>query len=158
MLYVGRIEQQEKGEVQLETLPKPCWQYKELVEEKSAKRLAPGRTFDHGINLKERAERPWGPIYPISANQLSELDTYLKKMLAEGKIPASESPYGALILFVPKPDGSLRLCVDYRKLNKPTILNKYTLLLMDELRAHIAGAKLFTKHDLQAGYHLMRIR
>jgi len=156
--YVGRIEQEEEGGIQLETLPKPYWQYKELFEEKQAKMLAPRRTFDHAINLKEGAEHPWGPIDPMSAHQLNELDKYLKKMLAEGKIADSESPYGARILFVAKPDGSLRLCVDYRNLNKVTILNKYPLPLMDELRDRVAGAKVFTKLDLKDGYHLIRMR
>jgi len=131
--YVGRIEQEEERGVQLETLPKLYWQYKELFEEKKGKMLAPRRTFDHAINLKEGAAPLWGPIYPMSAHQLSELDKYLKKMMAEGKIADSESPYGAPILFVPKPDGSLRLCGDYRNLNKLTILNTYPLPLMDAL-------------------------
>jgi len=128
------MEQEEEGGVQLEALPKPYCQYKELFEEKTAGMLAPRRTFHHTINLKEGAEPPWGPIYPMSAHQLNEMDKYLKKMMAEGKIADCESPYGAPILFVPKPDSSLRLCVDYRNLNKLTILNKYPLRLMDELR------------------------
>jgi len=74
--------------------------------------LAPQRTFNHAINLKDVAEPHWGPIYPMSAHQLNELDKYLKRMLAEAKIDDSKSPYSAPILFVPKPDGSLRLCVD----------------------------------------------
>jgi len=78
--------------------------------------------------------------------------------MAEGKIPGSQSPYGTPILFVPKPDGSLRLCVDYRNLNKLTILNKYPLPLMDELRDQVAGAKVFTKPDLKDGYPLFRMR
>jgi len=105
--YVGQIEQEEEGGVQLETRPKPYSQYKELFEEKKAKMLAPQRTFDHPINLKEGAKPPWGPIYPMSAYQLNELDKYLKKILTEGKISDSESLYGAPIHFVPKPDGSL---------------------------------------------------
>jgi len=92
------------------------------------------------------------------AHQLNELDKYIKKMLAKGKIVNSESPYGAQILLVPKPDGSLQLWVDYRNLNKLTILNKYTLLLMEELRDCVAGAKVFTKLDLNDGYHLIRLR
>jgi len=120
--------------------------------------LAPRKTFDHAINLKEGAEPPWGPIYPMSADQLNELDKNLKKMMAEGKIADSESPYGAPILFVPKPDGSLRLCVDYRNLTKLTILKKYPLPLMDELRDRVAGAKVFTKLHLKDRYHLIRMR
>jgi len=78
--------------------------------------------------------------------------------MAEGKIAESECPYGAPILCVPKPDGSLRLCVDYRNLNKLTILNKYALPLTDELQDRVAGAKVFTKLDLKDGYHLIRMR
>jgi len=93
----------------------------------------------------------------MSAHQLNELDKYLNKMMAEGKIADSESPYGSPILFVPKPDGSLRLCVDYRNLNKLTILKKYPLPLMDELRDRVAGAGIFTKLDLKDRYHLIRM-
>jgi len=78
--------------------------------------------------------------------------------MAEGKIADSECPYGAPILFVLKPDGSLRLWVDYSNLNNLTILNKYPLPLMDEVRDRVAGAKVFTRLDLKAGYHLIRMR
>jgi len=117
--------------------------------------LAPRRTVDHAINLKEGAEPPWGPIYPMLAHLLNELDKYLTKMMAEGKIAGSESPYGTPILFLPKPDGSLRLCVDYRNLNKLTILYKYPLPHMDELQYRVAGAKVFPKPDLKDRYHLI---
>jgi len=73
----------------------------------------------------------------MSAHEVNELDKYIKKMLAQGKIVCSESPYGAPILLVPKPDGSLRLCIDYRNLNKLTILNKYPLPLIDEVRDRV---------------------
>jgi len=119
--------------------------------------LGPRSTFDHAINLKEGAEPTWGAIYPMSA-QSNELDRYCKKMMAEGKIADSECPYGAPILFVLKPDGSLRLCVDYRNLNKLTIVNKYPLPLMDELLDRVAGAQVFTKLDLKDGYHLIQMR
>ena len=135
--YVGRIGREDEG-VKLETLPKPYWQYQELFEEGKAKSLAPRWTFDHMIDLKEGAEPLWGPIYPMSAYQLSQLDKYLKEMLVQEKITDSQSPYGAPILFVPKSNGSLRLCVDYRNLNKLTILNKYLLPLMDELHNRVA--------------------
>jgi len=156
--YVGRIEREEEEGVQLAALPKPYWQYTELFEEKKAKMLAPRRTFDHALNLQEGAEPPLGPIYPMSAHQLNELDKYIKQMMAEGKIADSESSYGAPILFVPKPDGSLRLCVDYRNLNELTLLNKYPLPLMDELRDRVAGAKEFTELHLKDGYHLILMR
>jgi len=98
-----------------------------------------------------------GDLY-TQAYQLKGQNKYLHKMLAEGKIVHSKSPGGAPILFVPKPDGRLRLCVDYHQLNKLTILNKYALPLMTKLRERVAGANLFTKLDLKDGYHLIRIK
>jgi hypothetical protein len=74
-------------------------------------------------------------------------------MLATGKIRPSKSPAGASILFVPKKEGrGLRLCVDYRGLNRVTIMNRYPLPLMDELRDRAAGSKIFSKIDLKSAY------
>jgi len=94
----------------------------------------------------------------MSAHQLNVLDKYLKTMMAEGKIADSESTYGTPILFVAKLDGSLPQCLDYRNLNKLTILNKYPLLVMAELGDRVAGANVFTKLDLKDGYYLIRMR
>jgi len=83
----------------------------------------------------------------------------LEGMLRMGKIRPSKSPAGAPILFVPKPHGhSLRLCVDYPRLNKVMIINRYLLPLMNELRDRVQGAKIFTKIDLKWGYNLIRIK
>ena len=79
-------------------------------------------------------------------------------MLAEGKIVHSKSVAGAPIVFDPKPDGRLRLCVDYHQLNQLTILNKHPLPLMTELRERVAGATIFSKLDLKDCYHLIRIK
>ena len=80
-------------------------------------------------------------------------------MLKNGKIRPSKSPAGAPIQFVPKDQGrSLRLFVDYRGLNKVTILNRYPLPLMNECHVRVRGAKIFTKLELNAGYNLIRIK
>jgi len=142
----------------LDKIPQYYEDYHELFLAATAEKLAQRRTFDHAIDLKPGAEPPWGPIHPMSTYQLDTLDKYLKEMLKQGKIVQSQSPAGAPILFVPKPDGKLRLCVDYRNLNKLTILNKYPLPLMGELKDQVAGAKIFNKLDLKDGYHLLRIR
>ena len=155
---IGRIGVTKEKEVQLERLPREYWQYKELFLDKKPEMLASRRTFDHAIELKEGATPPCGPIYPMSAYQLEELNKYLCKMLAEGTIVHSKSPARAPILFLPKHHGKLRLCVDYCHLNKMTILNKYPLPLMTEFRERVAGATVFTKLDLKDGYHLVRIR
>ena len=83
---------------------------------------------------------------------------YIKENLEKGFIRKSTSPAGAPILFVKKKDGSLRLCVDYRKLNEMTIRNSYPLPLINELLDRVKGAKFFTKLNLKSAYNLVRIR
>ena len=140
-------------------IPAEYHEFLDVFGERMADALPPHRTFDHAIDLKDRTDPPWGPIYALSAVELNALREYLDEMLRTGKIRPSKSPAGAPILFVPKPHGKgLRLCVDYRGLNKITVLNRYPLPLMNELRDRVQGAKLFTKIDLKAGYNLIRIR
>ena len=103
------------------------------------------------------AKIPDGPIYPLSKKELDALWDYIREMEDHGKIRRSSSPISALILFVPKLDGTLRLCVDYRGLNKITIKNKYPLPLMSELRSRLSKATIFTKLDLKNGYYLFRM-
>ena len=109
--------------------------------------------------MVEGKEQPWGPLYALSEKEFQVLREYLDTMLKSRKIRPSKSPAGALILFVPKDYGcGLRFCVDYRGLNKVTILNRYQLPLMKELRDRVRGVKIFTKLNLKAGYNLIRIK
>ena len=73
-------------------------------------------------------------------------------------IRPSSSPWGALVLFVKKKNGSMRLCVDYRALNEVTIKNKYPLPRIDDLFDQLKGAKYFSKIDLRSGYHQLKIK
>ena len=79
-------------------------------------------------------------------------------MLDKGFIRPSTSPWGAPVLFVKKKDGTLRLCIDYRQLNKVTIKNKYPLPRIDDLFDQLQGAEYFSEIDLQSGYHQLRIK
>jgi hypothetical protein len=84
--------------------------------------------YDMKIDLKGSTTAPWGPIFPLSETELEVLRQYLKEMLRTGKIRRSSSSAASTILFVPKPGGrGLRLCVDYRGINKVTIPNQYPL-------------------------------
>lgn len=79
-------------------------------------------------------------------------------MLSKRFIHPSVSPWGALVLFVTKKDGSIRMCIDYRQLNKVTVKNKYPLPHIDDIFDQLEGAALFSKIDLRSGYHQLRIR
>lgn len=140
-------------------VPRQYHKYISVFEAKQADKLPPRRTWDHAIEIEDGKEPPWGPIYALSETELKALKEYLDEMLGSGKIRPSKSPAGAPILFVPKPHGrGLRLCVDYRGLNKITIKNRYPLPLMNELRDRVEGSTIFTKIDLKSGFNLIRIR
>ena len=90
--------------------------------------------------------------------ELRELKTQLQELVDKGFIRPSFSPWGAPILFVKKKDGIMRLCVDYRQLNKITVRNRYPLPRIDDLFAQLKGAKVFSKIELRSGYHQLRVR
>ena len=93
--------------------------------DKEANTLPHHRPYDCPIDLQPGKEPPWGPIYNLSPTELEVLRAYIEENLGNGFIRHSESPAGAPIFFVKKKDGSLRLVVDYRGLNKVTIRNRY---------------------------------
>ncbi|KAL0541114.1 hypothetical protein IC582_021151 [Cucumis melo] len=90
--------------------------------------------------------------------ELKELKVQLQELLDKGFIRPSVSPWGAPVLFVKKKDGSMRLCIDYRELNKVTVKNRYPLPRIDDLFDQLQGATVFSKIDLRSGYHQLRIR
>jgi hypothetical protein len=120
--------------------------------------LPPHRDHDHAIDIEEGAKVPNLPIYNLSRKELDILREYLDKALEKGWIRPSKSPAGAPILFVPKADGTMRLCVDYRGLNKVTIKNRYPIPLVSEMLDRLSKAKVFTKLDLRDAYHRLRIK
>ena len=93
---------------------------------------------------------PFKPIYRLSPAEDAEVDCQIAEGLRRGIIEPSSSPFGAPVLFVRKKDGSLRMCVDYRALNKMTIKNKYPLPRIDDLLDQLHGASVFSSLDLQS--------
>ena len=94
----------------------------------------------------------------MSAPELAEMKTYIRDNTANGFIRPSKSPAAAPVMFVPRPDGKLRLVVDYRGLNKVTVKNRFPLLLIPEMLDRLYLAKIFTKIDLRNAYHQVRVR
>ena len=119
--------------------------------------LPPKREIDHRIELQPGSTPPSRSTYRMSTAELTVLRKQLTELQERGFIRPSKSPYGAPILFVKKKNGELRMCMDYRALNKLTIKNKSQMPRQDELMDRLRGAKWFTKLDLQSGYHQVRI-
>ena len=94
----------------------------------------------------------------MSPLELEEANKQIESMLEHGVIQPSDSPYGAPVLFVPKKDGSLRLCIDYHWLNKETVKNKYPLPLLKELFDRLGSAQVFNKIDIWSGYWQMLVK
>ena len=93
--------------------------------------LPPKRSVDHKIETLPGSTPPFRPIYPLSFVELETLRSEIDDLLKKGHIQPSKAPYGAPILFIKKKDGSLRMCIDYRALNKITIKNCYPLPRID---------------------------
>ncbi len=141
------------------TIPEEYAQYSELFAEESNEDALPYHaSWDHEIPLVEGKEPRRESIYPLSADKLEALRSYLDENLAKGFIRESSSPARYPILFVPKKDGSLRLCVDYRKLNNITVKNSYPLPLISEIQDRLQGAKIFTKFDIPGAYNRIRMK
>lgn len=139
-------------------LPEIYSDFEDVFSEAEAGKLPANTRISHSIEIEEGKEIPFGPIYALSANELRVLREYLESSMAKGWIQKSKSPAGAPILFTPKKDGSLRLCVDYRGLNRITIKNRYPLPLIGETLDRLSGAVRFTKLDLRDAYHRIRIK
>lgn len=91
--------------------------------------------------------------YKMAPNELKELKMQLQELIDKGFIRPKTSQWGALVLFMRKKDGSLRLCIDYRQLNQVTQKNKYPFPCVDDLLDQLQGASVFSNIDLRTGYH-----
>ena len=139
------------------TLPPEYADFADLFKNRPLGTLPPHRPFDHTITLEPDAAAPFGPLYNLSEKELEALREFLDDNLKKGFIRHSESPAGAPVLFVPKKNNELRLCVDYRALNKLTVKNRCPLPLIAETLERLRNAKIFTKLDLKGAYNLIRI-
>ena len=119
--------------------------------------LPPHRELEFTIELVPSTAPISRAPYRMAPLELRELKTQLQELLEQGFIRPSVSPWGAPVLFVRKKDGSLRLCIDYRMLNRVTVKNRYPLPRIDDLFDQLGGATVFSKIDLRSGYHQLRI-
>ncbi|KAJ9551909.1 hypothetical protein OSB04_015954 [Centaurea solstitialis] len=120
--------------------------------------LPPDREIEFRIDLVPGATPIAKAPYRLAPSELKEMLAQLQELLDKGFIRPSTSPWGAPVLFVKKKDGTMRMCIDYRELNKVTVKNKYPLPRIDDLFDQLQGAKFFSKIDLRSGYHQLKVR
>ncbi|GJU38708.1 putative reverse transcriptase domain-containing protein [Tanacetum coccineum] len=120
--------------------------------------LPPPRQVKFRIELVPGAAPVARAPYRLATSEMKELSDQLKELPEKGFICPSSSPWGAPVLFVKKKDGSFRMCIDYRELNKLTVKNRYPLLRIDDLFDQLQGSCVYSKIDLRSGYHQLRIR
>ena len=130
-----------------------------MFSEESPQKLPPHHPgVDHEIKLDPEFKPPFGPLYPLSQNELKAQKEWIDDMLAKDFIRPSSSPAAASMLFVKKKEGSLRPCLNYRGLNKGTVKDRYPLPLINKTLTRIAKARIITKIDIRDAYNLIRIK
>ncbi|GJT12910.1 hypothetical protein Tco_0859952 [Tanacetum coccineum] len=120
--------------------------------------LPPARQVEFQIDLVPGAAPVARAPYRLAPAEMQELSTQLQELSDRGFIRPSSSPWGAPVLFVKKKDGSFRMCIDYRELNKLTVKNRYPLPRIDDLFDQLQGSRVYSKIDLRSGYHQLRVR
>ncbi|GJR17339.1 putative reverse transcriptase domain-containing protein [Tanacetum coccineum] len=120
--------------------------------------LPPTRQVEFQIDLVPGAAPIARAPYRLAPSEMKELSEQLKELSDKGFIRPSSSPWGAPVLFVKKKDGSFRMCIDYRELNKLTVKNRYPLPRIDDLFDQLQGSSVYSKIDLRSGYHQLRVR
>ncbi|KAI3811029.1 hypothetical protein L1987_20744 [Smallanthus sonchifolius] len=120
--------------------------------------LPPVRQVEFRIDLMPGANPVARAPYRLAPSEMQELASQLQELSDKGFIRPSHSPWGAPVLFVKKKDGSFRMCIDYRELNKLTIKNRYPLPRIDDLFDQLQGSTCFLNIDLRSGYHQLRVQ
>jgi hypothetical protein len=119
--------------------------------------MPPDRDIEFVIELKHGTTPIYKTPYRMATPELAELKEHIKELLEKGFICPSSSPWGAPLIFLPKKDGTQRLCMDYHALNEVTVKNTYPLPRINDLFDQLCGACMFSKIDLWSGYHQLKI-
>nr|GEW19079.1 putative reverse transcriptase domain-containing protein [Tanacetum cinerariifolium] len=129
-----------------------------IISCSKAQYIPPTRQVEFRIDLVPGAAPVVRAPYQLAPSEMKELANQLQKLTDKGFIRPSSSPWGAPVLFVKKKDGSFRMCIDYRELNKLTVKNHYTLPRIDDLFDQLQGSSVYSKIKLRSGYHQLRFR
>ncbi|GKE10785.1 putative reverse transcriptase domain-containing protein [Tanacetum coccineum] len=155
-LFVAHVTEKEPKEKCLEDVP-VIRDFSEVFPD-DLPGLPPPRQVEFKIELVPGAAPVARAPYRLAPSEMKELADQLQELSEKGFIRLSSSPWGAPVLFVKKKDGSFRMCIDYRELNKLTVKNRYPLPRIDDLFDQLQGSSVYSKIDLRSGYHQLRIR
>jgi hypothetical protein len=155
-LFVAHVEEESKDEVSTILDHVVLNEFEDVFQE--VPRLPPKRDIDFFVNLFPGATLVSKAPYIMSTTELKELQLQLEELLKKGYICPSVSPSGTPVLFMKKKDRTLILCINFIKLNKVTVKNKYPLSRIDDLFDQMKDVKIFSKIDLRLGYHQVRIK
>nr|GFC17676.1 putative reverse transcriptase domain-containing protein [Tanacetum cinerariifolium] len=154
-LFIAQVTEKELAKKKLLDVPVIC-NFPEVFPDDLLE-LPPPRQVKFKIELIPGAAPVVRAPYHLAPSELKELSDQLKKLSEKGFIRPRSSPWGAPVLFVKKKDGSFRMCIDYRELNKLTVKNRYPLPRIDDLFDQLQGSSVYSKTDLRSGYHQLRI-
>nr|GEV40659.1 putative reverse transcriptase domain-containing protein [Tanacetum cinerariifolium] len=154
-ISVKKEEDKSEGK-QLKDVP-VVWDYPEVFPE-DLSGLPPARPVEFQIDLIPGAAPEARAPYRLAPSEMKELAKQLQELFKKGFIRPSSSPWGAPVLFVKKKDGSFRMCIDYRELNKMTVKNHYPLPHIDDLFDQLQGSSVYSKIYLRSSYHQLRVR
>nr|GEX40038.1 putative reverse transcriptase domain-containing protein [Tanacetum cinerariifolium] len=155
-LFLAHVTKMEKSEKRLEDVRIIHDFPKVFPDDLSG--LPPSQQVEFKIDLVPGAAPIARAPYHLALLEMKELSEQLKELLEKGFIRLSSSLWGALLLFVKKKDGSFRMCIDYRDLNKFTVKNRYPFLRIDDLFYQLQGSSVYSKIDLRSGYHQLRVQ
>ncbi|GKC23649.1 hypothetical protein Tco_1025799, partial [Tanacetum coccineum] len=155
-LFLAYVTEYKSKEKRLEDVPM-IRDFPEVFPEELPGLPSP-RQVDFRIGLIPGATPVARAPYRLAPSEMKELSVQLQELLEKGFIRLSSSPWGAPVLFVKEKDGSFRMCIDYRELNKLTVMNRYPLPRINNLFVQLQDSSVYSKIDLRSGYHLLRIK
>jgi hypothetical protein len=138
-------------------LPKIYQEYTDIFSKQESNKLPDHKSYNHHIKLTGDQELSYSPLYRITLKELEATQEYILENLNKDFIIPSNTPFASPILIASKPDGELRFYMDYQKLNALTKKDRYPLPLIEEVFKRLSKAKIFTKLDIQQGFHRIRM-